>query len=501
MRTHQSANGERQLTRSAARQFLAAGVALATAAVVAVNPLVSSGHDSDQVSVQVRLAADSIANVPLNLAIDLINVPANEIEALNHWSDALQAGDSWWLKTPTNVWGWDPGNPPMLEALVAVLVPFPLISGNGGVPPGIDINDPQKITANTPGSYFGGSAPPGTLGYILNVIVAAETPMHAGCGFTCDDVLGALSGYFQVPVADILNGYTFPTIENPNDPSYPPAWSGATVPPIDPTEPFTNYLASLTRDPAENPIKTVSLPDVLNVVRRLNDSATVAFNPWFPGSYLITGFPTYDSGILLQGLTDGILARTCPACGSVVPSVVTNLPGEVIDGIGNALAPVTSVVQRSVTDFVTRHPYLAADTFVPSAPEATTQRVSTTPKAMPRAGAPAVSRLAAPPRAESPDVQTAETPTIPVGKPDRAPLSNVAKLPNLMTGGNKSVPGKSAAGAHSASSGGGLAGGVRSAATGISSAISKAVRSVTGSATASKSEAGNTESTKAGKEG
>jgi hypothetical protein len=472
---------------STARAYLAAGVAAAAVSVLAVNPVMSPAQAISEVSRDVHLAADSIANVPVNLAIDLINVPANEIQALNNWSDALQAGGSWWLKTPTNVWGWDPGNPPMLEALVAVLVPFPVISGNGGLPAGIDVNNPQQITSSN--SILGGSAPPGTLGYMLNVIVAAETPMHAGCGFTCNDVLGALSGYFQVPVSDILDGYTFPTITNPNDPSYPPAWSGATVPPIDPTAPFTNFFASLTQDPANNPIKTVSLADLQNVVQRLNESGTVAFNPWFPGSYLITGFPTYDTGTLFQGLANGILARTCPACGSVVPSAVTNLPSEVIDGIGNALSPVSGPTQSTVTDFVTRHPYLAGDTFFPNVTTgATTQQVSNTPAATPKVDAPVPT---------TPVVQQPQTPTTQVAQPDLAPLSkltNVMNPTNQMTDGNKSTP--SDAGKRRLPSGGGLADGVKSVTTGISSAISNAVKSVSGAAGASK-----TESTKAGGKG
>src|SRR5689334_3189783 len=114
-------NGGRHRAASTARTYLAAGVAAAGVSVLAVNPVVSPSQGISEVSHEIRLAADSIANVPVNLAIDLINVPANEIQALNNWSDALQAGGSWWSKTPTNVWGWDPGNPPMLEALVAVL--------------------------------------------------------------------------------------------------------------------------------------------------------------------------------------------------------------------------------------------------------------------------------------------------------------------------------------------------------------------------------------------
>lgn len=125
---------------AAVRPYVTAGAILAGSSIIAATPVVAPPPDIQVANPAVRLTADSIANVPINLFYAIANVPYYENKALNSWADALEAGGSWWLKTPTNVWGWDPGNPPMLQALVAVLVPFPVISGDGGLPEGITPN-------------------------------------------------------------------------------------------------------------------------------------------------------------------------------------------------------------------------------------------------------------------------------------------------------------------------------------------------------------------------
>ena len=119
---------------AAVRPYVTAGAALVGASVIAVTPIAPPPPDVQVANPADRLAADSIANIPVNLFDAIANIPANEIDAINSWSAAIASGGSWFLKTPTNVWGWDPGNPPMIEAAVAVLVPFPAISGNGGLP-------------------------------------------------------------------------------------------------------------------------------------------------------------------------------------------------------------------------------------------------------------------------------------------------------------------------------------------------------------------------------
>ena len=272
---------------AAVRPYVTAGAALVGASVIAVTPIAAPTPDIHVANPAMRLAAKSIANVPVNLIETIANIPANEIYALNQWSAALIAGESWFLKTPTNVWGWDPANPAMVEAAVAVLVPFPALSGNGGLPSG-------GLPTTSESSYLGGSAPPGTLGYMLNVIAAAEFPMRENCGFECPDVLSLLEGWFKVPLSQLISGYTFPTVIDTNDPTYPVAWSGQTAAPLDPLEPIRLFIDSLMEDPSESEIKTVSLQDIITTAKNLDASATVAFNPWFPGSYIFTGFPLYD---------------------------------------------------------------------------------------------------------------------------------------------------------------------------------------------------------------
>ncbi|MDT5288855.1 MAG: hypothetical protein QOF88_3744, partial [Mycobacterium sp.] len=273
----------------------------------------------------VRLAASSIANIPLNLLYSIINIPANELDAMNSWSAALAGGGSWWLKTPTNVWGWDPGNPPMLEALVSMLVPFPAISGAGGLP---NVKPGEHITADN--SILGGTAAPGTLGYMLNVLLAAWAPMHENCGFTCGDIIGALSGYFGVPLSELAAGYQFPEITNPNsnpgDP-YPPAWSGQQAAPLNLLDPVRLFVQSLMEDPAENPIRIPTPQDVITAGVNLYTSGVVAFNAFFPGSYLFTGLPElYGGPALIGGLINGIITRLCPACAPIASPSATTIP-------------------------------------------------------------------------------------------------------------------------------------------------------------------------------
>lgn len=313
----------------ALNEFVRAGVTLVSAGAIVAAPLTPVPEppppDLRVVSSEVSLTASSIANIPLNLFYAIANIPANLVQGLNSWADALEAGGSWWLKTPTNVWGWDPANPPMIQAAVNVLVPFPVISGSGGLPDGITPNGmgPQGAGPSEPitaeNSILGGKAQPGTLGYLFNVLAAAQLPMHPSCGFECYDVLGALGGYFQVPPSELRAGYTFPEdIINPNDPTgqYPPAWEGQTAEPLNFAEPFVNFVKSLMEDPpTTGAIKPVTLSDIVNVSLRLYESSMIAFSPWFSGSFLFTGFPLYEADILIGGLIKGVIQRLCPICG------------------------------------------------------------------------------------------------------------------------------------------------------------------------------------------
>jgi hypothetical protein len=301
--------------RAVKNTYATVGVALVGAGVIAAIPIAPPPPDVHTANPAIRLAANSIANVPVNLIQDIVNIPANEFYALNQWADALAGGGSWWLKTPTNVWGWDPGNPPMLQALVAMLVPIPAISGNGGLP---DTNG-QPVE---PGPGLGGTAPPGSLGYNLNLILAAELPMNAKCGFLCTDLIAELQGWFQVPLSDLMGGYTFPTVVNANDPNYPVPWSGQTAT-LDPFGPITSYLDHLMADPTG--IKTVSLQDIITTNANLSNADNVAFNAFVPGSYFFEGLPTlWGVGITIAGVVN----RLCPPCAAFTTTPVTSIPSD-----------------------------------------------------------------------------------------------------------------------------------------------------------------------------
>lgn len=447
-----------------ARAYVSAAVALTAASVVAVAPVAPPPPDVKAANLEVRLTASSIANVPVNLFYAIANVPANEVEAWNNWADALEAGGSWWLKTPTNVWGWDPGNPPMLQALVSILVPFPVISGNGGLPnvaPGEEIGPGNSI--------LGGSAAPGTLGYILNVIIAANAPMHPNCGFECSDLLGALGGYFQVPITDLLDGYTFPVVENPNsnpgDP-YPPAWSGQTIGPIDPLEPFTNFLADLMKDPSENELKPVSFEDIYAVGVRNFDAGMVAFDQFVPGSYLFTGAATgYGIPSLFGGVLNGLVSRICPSCVPSPPASVTSIPSP-MDAARTftldtaTVAPGDDAGKKLATGHEMQSPNGLQDIQAGAA-------------TLPDAASPVAEAVDAVPQ------------TLPAEE-DQGPSARVkdAKLPlpttstNLTTDGNKFVPGK--VGANRTQPGERLAGAVKSVTDGINSVFSGVSNAISG---------------------
>ena len=112
-----------------------AGVALIGASAIAVTgaaPPPAPAHQTRAASSDVRLAAaSSIFNVPMNLLTDLINVPAAEAQGLDFLSKSLFFSGPWFVVSPTNLWGVDPGDPSHFQSVVQLLMPFPALSGLG----------------------------------------------------------------------------------------------------------------------------------------------------------------------------------------------------------------------------------------------------------------------------------------------------------------------------------------------------------------------------------
>jgi len=309
----------------------AAGVALLGASVIAVTSVAPpppqemriATADVRVATAEVRLAAaSSLLNVPVNLLIDLINIPDNEVQALDYLSRSLIFSGPWFVVSATNIWGVDPGDPGHFMSTVNLLVPFPALSGLG-----LDQSDQNG------------------LGQQLWHFVAAELPVNSYCdadgcppgvpispitGLTgLDNVLWGLAltfglygfapgapvkfplfnNWFSVPLSDLVSGYTFgpdqPGYADPSGPVYPGfGFAGTTVDPVtgenlmpwanttftlDLSKPFQNYFNHLMADPATNPIHLPDLVEIGRTLQTLAAAMVIAFDPLTPGAGLCTG--------------------------------------------------------------------------------------------------------------------------------------------------------------------------------------------------------------------
>ena len=280
------------------RPYVTACAALVGAGVVAITPIAPPPPDVHIASPATRLtaASASIANIPVNVIQTIANVPANEIAALHSLADSLLFTGSWWVGNASNIWGTDPTDPPFVKAVVAVLVPIPALSG--------------------------------PLGEQLAVFAQAESPVSAGCTFWCPNPIAHVQGMFQVPLSQLISGYTFPTVVDPLGPwegayGFPGTgpgntmpWSGQTVQ-LDPLEPFTSLIASLVNPPTG--ITIVSPEEVVKTVKHLGEGIVVDFSPFVPGGPFTPGWP--------------YTRETCPACPGSTPSPASALREMVLNSV------------------------------------------------------------------------------------------------------------------------------------------------------------------------
>lgn len=235
--------------RATVRHY-AAAVALVGSSVIAVSPI--APEPDTPTSPATRLAG-SFTNIPRNIFEDVASVPANMIRGLQQLTDALDLTGPWAVYGPSNVLGTDFADPPKYKGAVNFLVPFPELS----VP----------------------------LGEQVVMVAQAEVPMYSKCpwlGRLCTDLPGLLEDNLQVPILDLLAGYTFPTVINPASNEEAP-WSGQTVK-VEPLLPFLSYFDHLLDEP--NGIETVSFGEAVTAVVEFGVAIFDAFNIFVQGSYL-----------------------------------------------------------------------------------------------------------------------------------------------------------------------------------------------------------------------
>ena len=321
---------------AAVRSFLTAGVALVGAgAVTAAGVVPSATQQAETRMVQraVSLAAvgqscsgyhvdgcdiwapqtytpitvnktGSVFNVPANIVNALISIPRAYLDGLNDLSYGLEVTGSWWVYTPTNVLGFDPGDPPKIAALVNLAIPFKALSQPLG----------EGLT------WWG----------------KANLPMSESCtataGPVCPDLGGLLSQMFLQPISFLTNGWKFPKIFDPVSPlegsmgnplpaDYPGninrevPWSGAYIQlnPFDAEYSVINYL---TADPKTNRPAPIKFSDITSALKRFAKAVHTDFYPFVPMSLLLKGWP-YTA---LTPLFKPFVKWLCPDCNPLNPA-------------------------------------------------------------------------------------------------------------------------------------------------------------------------------------
>jgi hypothetical protein len=296
--------------QAASRSRVMAAAALAAASVVAVTPISSRVAALPIVSMNTRLVDSSIFNIPFNLFQDIVNIPYNEVQGLDTLANSFFFTGNWFVVSATNLWGVDPGDPSHFMSVTDLLLPFPELSGLGA-----------------PATDFDAG-----LGQQLWGLVAAELPVNAACdaasclpmvptspitGITSIDqdiwTLEWLSGtqkfplvndWFQVPISDLQNGYTFdPSAPGSVDPSGPAVagfgldgtgvdnampWSGDTYT-LQPWVPVENFINSLMAPPDPNGFEFPTLTESVQALQAVVAGAIVDFDPITPGSPFCSG--------------------------------------------------------------------------------------------------------------------------------------------------------------------------------------------------------------------
>jgi hypothetical protein len=209
-------------------QYVKTGAALAAASVVALAPIALVTPLPSPASVverAVRLVADgdSILNVPFNLFQDIVNIPANEVAAVDELAKSLFYATNFFVPSATNIFGTDPGDLLHYNSLLGLFLPFSRDLSGIGSP----VVDPEAMANGTE-----------PLAQQISLLAAAEFPTSASSDadwsspiapatpitgsalidrfiwgleiFTGGQKFPILDNFFQVPLSKMMSGdFTF----------------------------------------------------------------------------------------------------------------------------------------------------------------------------------------------------------------------------------------------------------------------------------------------------
>jgi hypothetical protein len=285
--------------QAASRPYALAAAALAAVSAVVVTPVVARQLPLAVRSMETKLIDADISNIPVNLFNDILNIPYNELEGggLATMANSFLFTGTWWVPSSTNLWGIDPGDPTHI-ALIDNFIPFTAFTegftNSAGVyEPGLNYEFAGLLAAELPVS----SSCDAVSCYPMTPpdVITGSTQFDRDIGFfdalmgkatdANGEPFGLFTNFFQVPLQDLINGYTFgendPGILNPG---------GA----VQPTDGW-----GTSGNPFEGGTTPVTLPDGTS-----GDGM-----PWYGVDYhlnLLQPFQTLYDSLLQTPATDGV---------------------------------------------------------------------------------------------------------------------------------------------------------------------------------------------------
>lgn len=244
------------------------GAGIASAATYVPPPTPTAEATPEASTVAIRLTADSVANIPANLAQTIANMAAYEYQGVNLTTAALEDSGNWWLYIPTNVVGFDEQDKEKLKGMTLMMVPIPLVA---------QANYDQW--------------------WLSLAAFAPMTPDCTGIPGPCSDVF-YFTQYGQVPTWRLVLGYTFPTTRNtidPTDQTYTtadgrvvdiqPDWSGKTYR-LEPFGPWKAIWQTLTQTPTGY-VAAPSGSQWATALTALGAATWESLDPMVPGTYCL----------------------------------------------------------------------------------------------------------------------------------------------------------------------------------------------------------------------
>jgi hypothetical protein len=375
--------------QAASRAYVLAAAAVAATSAVVLTPAAPKASHIPVRSMQTRLV--DFTDVPINLFDDVVNIPFNEVQGIDVFSDSLLFSGDWWVPSATNIWGTDPGDLGHYMGLLDMALPFaPQISG---------LDQPEiDPTADADGTAG--------LAQQIGLLAAAELPVSSSCdaqacapmtpaevitgntGYDRDigffealngnatdannEPFGLFSNWLQVPLSDLTNGFTFTQADDPGlvdpSPDLGPTgdvgsslgfdgttggdgtdaglmpWAGDTFQ-LNLFGPFEDFYNSLFTAPTGGIDGTgVEIPtgtELLDAFQNITAGSIVAFDPYVAGSPACPGVCDLPADETQLGLLQDVAAwdPTNTSLANYVTEFAANLENNAtIDETNDAIA-------------------------------------------------------------------------------------------------------------------------------------------------------------------